>query len=220
MGNKISKLAKANSPGMETEYQEPPYEIESGMLKFARMELQMLCAEYQTKDNPPIVKPFINEILALVNKFGHSGQSGGSASMVASAISQTIFKLMSFMTLLPITGRDEEWADVREYGGKMVYQNKRLSSIFKDIDGKCSYLDAILFRTQNNTTCSSQPVKRGDGLVIGTKQYIKSFPFEPKTFVIDVIETEVEKDNWDFSIKYESQLTEVFEYYDFYPKGY
>jgi len=66
----------------------------------------------------------------------------------------------------------------------------------------------------------------GLGRKIGSSQYIKSFPFEPKTFVIDVDEKEyrklkdgtlVEEDGggWRESrVKDPKQLEEVWEYYD------
>ncbi len=51
-----------------------------------------------------------------------------------------------------ITGIDSEWNDVREYSDKEMYQNKRLSSVFKDgKDGTPYYLDAIIFRGQNDS---------------------------------------------------------------------
>lgn len=207
------------SPGHASEdvYEEPPYQIESNAYKFAKLELELLCKTYPSKDNPPIVKPFLHEILALVDKFGHSGQSGGSGPMVAREISQTVEKLCTFQSLLPITGHDEEWADVSDVGGgdsEMKYQNKRCSALFKDANGKCWYLDAISWRTQNNTSWHSNNVKLADGRKLGSSQYIKSFPFEPKTFVVDVIETEIDKDNWEFSLKDEGGLKDVFEYYD------
>jgi hypothetical protein len=49
--------------------------------------------------------------------------------------------------------------------------------------------------------------------VIRSSQEIKGFPFVPKTFYIDVIEEEVEKDDWVMYCKDKSQLDEVWEYY-------
>jgi hypothetical protein len=61
---------------------------------------------------------------------------------------------------------------------------------------------------------------------IGSSQYIKSFPFVPKTFVIDVEETEYKKMDdgtlvpkngggwWESCVKYPDQLEEVWEYYN------
>lgn len=46
------------------------------------------------------------------------------------------------------------------------------------------------------------------------RQFIKSFPFIPKTFVIDVIEREVVPNDWEFSVKDREQLNPVFDYYE------
>lgn len=210
------QMGHSNGPYQEPE--EHPYQIESSVLIFARLELQLLCKTYPTKDNPPIVRYFIHEILALVDKFGHSGQSGGSAPFVATSIANTVEKLCTFKPLLPITDLDEEWAEVSYPSSPtdMQFQNKRLSSIFKNNEGKSWFLDAIAWKTQKGTTWSSNSVKLPDDRIITSKQFIKSFPFEPKTFYIDVIETEVTPDNWVFTVKDENQLKEVFEYYDFY----
>lgn len=209
----------ANSPGQqgnEEEQQEPPYEIESNAYKFAKEELIILCKMYPTKDNPPTVKGFIHEILALVNKFGHSPQTGGSAPLVAQAIADTVKKLCTFQPICPITGFEDEWSDVLEMGsgGNMRYQNKRMGSVFKREDGTAYYLDAIIWKTKNDTTWFSKSVKLPSGGTIASIQAIKQFPFIPKTFTIDVIETEIEKDNWEFTVKNENDLLEVFEYYD------
>jgi len=193
-------------------------ERKSNAKTFAETELDILCKTHNEKDNPPIIKDFIPEILALVNKFGNSGQSGGSAPYVAGAIADAIKKLCLFQPICGITGIDDEWGIPLGIKGDSTKQNKRCSALFKRSDGKCYYLDAIIFKTQNGGTWSTSSVKMPDGSTIGSRQFVKGFPFKPKTFTIDVIETEVEKDNWEFTIKDESQLDEVFNYYDRYVK--
>jgi hypothetical protein len=44
--------------------------------------------------------------------------------------------------------------------------------------------------------------------------WIKSFPFTPKTFYLNVIEKEVAKDDWEMWLADPKQLEEVAEYYD------
>lgn len=53
-----------------------------------------------------------------------------------------------------------------------------------------------------------------DKLKINMRGYIKSFPFEPKTFYIDVIEEEVISGVFIDYCKDESQLEDVWKYYD------
>ena len=171
-----------------------------------------------------IIVPFEKEILALVDKFGDSGQSGGSAPYTAGAISKAVEKLCLQKPICDITGIDEEWNDCSEMGDKESYQNNRLSSVFKKgKDGKPYYLDAVVFKGQSGSCFTGNSVKLPNGETLGSRQFIK-LPFKPKTFYVDVIETEwadknetVEKAGggwWTSKIKDVSQLDEVFDYYE------
>ena len=85
-----------------------------------------------------------------------------------------------------------------------------------------------MFKGQNGSCFASGSVDlpgkaRLNNTSIGSRQYINSFPFTPKTFYIDVIQTEWADKNetikqegggwWTSVIKDESQLREVFKYY-------
>jgi hypothetical protein len=188
---------------------------------YARRELDILVKSLPDPDNRPIIEPFIPEILALCEKFGNSGQSGGSAPFTASALSMAIKKLCLQEPICDITGIDDEWTDTSDMadGTIVVYQNKRCSALFKEtIEGKPYYLDAVIFKNQKGVTWSSNNTIMKDGSRLRSRQYIKGFPFKPKTFYIDVIEEEVEKDDWVFFIKNERQLNSVWKYYDRYDK--
>ena len=185
-----------------------------------------------------IIKDFIPEILALVDKFGNSGQSGGSAPYTANAISQAVKKLCLQEPICDITGIDEEWGNITESGQSKdieIYQNNRCSAIFKEVihycggdETNCYYLDAIVFKGQNGSCFTGNSVELNDGSIIGSRQFIKEFPFKPKTFYIDVIETEWADKNetekkqgggwWTSVIKNENQLKPVFKYYNRFEK--
>lgn len=187
---------------------------------FAKQELDILAATVPDA----IVTPFANEILALCEAFGKSGQSGGSAPMTASAISQAVKHLMLQEPICPITGVDEEWVNIRDVSDEdeMMYQNKRCSALFKSKSGKCWYIDAIVKKVVQTGHCftgsfwlSKEDFLAGDKTKkIGSAQYVKSFPFTPKTFYIDVIEEEVAKDDWEMYLKDPKQLEKVWKYYD------
>jgi len=185
---------------------------------FARQELDILAATVPDS----IVTPFANEIIALCETFYNSGQSGGSAPYTATAISKVVKKLLFQEPICPITGADDEWIDVAKTDeGKKLYQNKRCSGLFKEENGRCWYIDAIVMKTQNGTILngsfwlSKRDYLAGDkSKLIGSAQYVKSFPFEPKTFYIDVIEEEVAKDDWQMYLKDAKQLEKVWQYYD------
>ena len=196
--------------------------MKSNTHNYAQRELEMVVKSSTDPENRPLIEPFIPEILALCDKFGHNGDSGGSAPYVAVALSQAIKKLCLQTPICPITGIDDEWIDVAETygssGGKeIVYQNNRCSGLFKNSEGRCWYLDAIIVKTQNDQTYATNcGAICKDGSKIYSRNYIKSFPFTPKTFYIDVIEKEVAKDDFEFYVKDEKQLKRVWKYYNRY----
>lgn len=194
----------------------------SNTRKFAERELDVLVKSNTDPDNRPLIEEFIPEILALCEKFGNSGQSGGSAPYTAAALSSAIKKLCLQQPICPITGIDEEWNDITSLNdGETMYQNNRCSALFKDgKDGEAYYIDAIIKRTQNGSCysgsfwLSKKDYLTGNrDLMIRSRQYIREFPFTPKTFYIDVIEEEVAKDDWEMYLKDPNQLEEVFQYY-------
>ena len=193
-------------------------------LTHAQREMDILVKSCPDPENRPIIEEFIPEILALVEKFGESGQSGGSAPYVANAISQAVKHLCLQEPICDITGIDDEWVNCGIDDRRILYQNNRLSSIFKDgKNGRPYYINAVVFKGQNGGCFTGNSVDLKNGETIGSKQYIKSFPFKPKTFYIDVIETEwadkmqtVKKSGggwWTSVVKDEKQLKAVFRYY-------
>lgn len=77
-------------------------------------------------------------VLALVRVFAGQGHSGASAAMVRSLFD----KVASYEPICPLTGALSEWMEVGEQDGKVLYQNRRCSRVFKcgddayDIDGR------------------------------------------------------------------------------------
>lgn len=185
--------------------------------RYAQRELEILVKSATDPNNRPIIEPFIPEILALCEKFGKSGQSGGSAPFTAAALSQAIKKLCLQESICPITGLPEEWVNVRHLGvgGGPEFQNTRCSALFKNgTDGRAWYLDAIVWKGNKTGNFTGSVWVNGER--ISSHQYVKKFPFTPKTFYIDVIDKEVSKDNWDHYLKEPKQLMSVFRYYDRY----
>jgi len=125
-------------------------------------------------------------VLELIEVFSNQGHSGMSAPYVADIFT----KLAKGDILSPLTGKNDEWIDVSEKNGLPMFQNKRCSSVFKNGNGNAYYLDGIVFTGQNGCSSTKGGVKLKNGKKIGSRQYIKSFPFTPKIFYIDVIETE------------------------------
>jgi len=163
-----------------------------------------------------IIRHFVPEIIALCEAFGNSGQSGGSAPFTAKALSQAIEKLCLQKTIAPLTGKDDEWNDVSDD----VFQNNRDSAVFKEKKtGKAYFLDAIIWKSQKRSCWngSAKLIKNttpDEDETIRSRQYIKSFPFKPKTFYVDIIDKDLGNDDYEFIISSEKQLEDVWGYYD------
>lgn len=186
----------------------------SNLLEFAKKELEIL----QETVPDALVSDFIPEILALIKKFGESGQSGGSAPFTASAIAHTVKKLCLFEPIAPLTGKDDEWNEYK----KGLFQNNRCSAVFKEEGTRPHYLDAIVWQGEERRDTFTGTIQG-----VSSRQYIKEFPFKPKTFYIDVCRRKFDPStdkisegvscsdgDYTYFIKDPNQLKEVFEYYD------
>lgn len=176
------------------------------LLQHAKKELEL--AGFYDKDSD-YAGMLPEAILELIEVFANQGHSGGSASRVIDIFN----RLARFKNLSPITGEDSEWVEVDKNinGGKTLFQNNRCFSIFKESkDGAAYYNDAFVWKTPSGGTWSG--VALLGNRKINTRMDI-SFPFTPKTFVIDVDEIEDPKDNWTFFIKNVDQFNEVIEYF-------
>jgi len=151
-------------------------------------------------------------VLELLEVFSKQGHSGFSAPYVINLFK----KLAAQEPASPITCTDDEWNDISGYGGPndISFQNNRCSAVFKNSkDGKPYYLDAIVWVDQNNNSFTGNSVKNSKNERFNSSQTIK-LPFEPKTFYINVIEHELPNGDSVTYIKDESQLKEVWEYYE------
>ena len=145
-------------------------------------------------------------VMQLIEVFSKQGHSGSSAPFCINYFK----KLAAFDPLSPLKFDDSEWNNAID---KNVFQNNRLSSVFKDgKDGTPYYINAIVWKNEKGLTYTGHALD-SKGNSIGSSQIIK-MPFKPKTFYIDVIEEEVKKDDWVFHIKDDAQLDEVFKHYD------
>jgi hypothetical protein len=194
----------------------------------AKRELDILAATVPDA----IVTPFAKEILALVEAFGKSGQSGGSAPYTASVISQAVKKLCLFELICDVTGHESEWVNIVEINnGEPMWQNNRCSALFKHPDEKCSYVDAIVWKGKEDwdTFTGWAYVDDKKFELISSSQYVR-FPFKPKTFYIDVVRVPIAKEEAESRslhciedgqgecyytiLKDPKQLKAVFKYYD------
>ncbi len=83
-------------------------------------------------------------IIELIEVFAKQGHSGSSAAYCISKFNI----LAKFGILSPLTGEDSEWRDVSVYsgeGGEPKYQNIRYSRVFKESNGRCYDIEAVIF---------------------------------------------------------------------------
>lgn len=210
----------------------PVTPLNEGSVDHAQYELDRLLRKAGAKGETPIIQEFVPEIMALVQKFADSGQSGGSAPFTSGAILDTLKKLLAQEPLGGVENDPDEWGDEASSGS---FQNHRLSSVFKETqDSRPYYLYAIVFVPEGKeygfTSGGGVGVTEGSEETISSFQYIKNFPFEPKTFKITVHEKEyrkledgtlVEEEGggwWENWLADPSQLDAVWEYYDRYDR--
>lgn len=189
--------------------------------KYAIAEFDIL--EKTTPD--ALILEFKKEILELCEAFGNSGQSGFSAPYTAFAISEAIKKLCLKEPICDITGDDSEQIKIED-----GQQNSRCSGLFKQDNGECYYINAIVQQGEEEYDSFTGGVYIDDIKFepIRSSQLV-NFPFKPKTFYVDVeyvyiTKEEAEKKNIKYAIDYYgnlyyvvlkdvSQLDDVFKYY-------
>lgn len=222
----VTEIIKFLHEGVQMRLVQP---LNEGMSDWANKEIDELIAQAKAKGDELLIAEFVPEIKALVKKFADSGQSGGSAPYTAGAITKALEKLFKWEPLTPVMCTDDEWSDGKEWPGDGSFQNRKLSSVFKESkDAKPYYLHAITFKPEGKDYGFSGAVAliEGGDKEISSSQYIKSVPFEPKTFVIEVCEKEFKKLEdgtfieeagggwWESWIKNPKDLDEVWKYYD------
>jgi hypothetical protein len=109
-----------------------------------------------------------NHILTMIDTFSKEGHSGFSASVSV----QILEKLLRYEPLSPLTGDDDEWADV----DLDFYQNKRCHHVFKNKDdGRAYDLDGKVFVEPDGFSYTNSD----------SRVYI-DFPYTPKTEYVNV----------------------------------
>lgn len=121
-------------------------------------------------------------VLKLLDVFADEGHSGSSAPYAIDLFK----KLASFEPLVPLTGEDWEWIEVRDG----VFQNKRCSHVFKQadcFDGQAYDINGIVFYEWNERELD--PDEAGYPGMKRFKSHYTSrdsrvpitFPYTPKT---------------------------------------
>ena len=114
-----------------------------------------------------------SHVMKLIDIFSEEGHSGSTAPYAINLFQ----RIASFKPLAPLTGEDDEWVK-HDYGsGHITYQNKRLSSVFKDEDGNAYDIDGKVFWEWSGT--KENPYK--SHYTCSESRVPVTFPYSPKT---------------------------------------
>jgi len=141
----------------------------SNYIKHAEREFIALGYDLnQTKEDPN--KWIMENIFELLEVFGKQGHSGSSAPYCINYFR----KLAAFEPLCPLTGEDNEWNDVSEFGYTGTLQNKRCSTVFKNAADGAYDIQGKIFRDPNGCCWT------------GKDSHVPvEFPYTPKSEYID-----------------------------------
>jgi hypothetical protein len=185
----------------------------SNLIQHAKAELEALNLFSEEGDfYGGMTAKAVMELIEVFSKQEHSGMS-------APHVIRLFSKLANFETISALTGEDHEWGNIGSDSGLDYAQNLRNSAVFKHKDGTVTYNNSIIKRCPDGLTWSGPLYMTREDAINATNRIevkVKGFPFTPKTFYIDVLEEEVEKDDWIMWVKDSKQLDEVFEYYEKY----
>jgi len=108
----------------------------SNMLKWATDELRL--AGYDVNDPEDGPNRWLAQgTLELLKVFAEQGHSGSSAPYAVALFE----KLAMWKPIAPLTGEDDEWNGV----GSNTWQNRRNSSVFKDVEGNAYWIEGRVF---------------------------------------------------------------------------
>jgi hypothetical protein len=136
---------------------------DSNFVKHAEHELKLAGLYDKDSDYGGMLA---EDAMRLVLVFAEEGHSGFSAGLATSIFN----KLSKYEPLTPLTGKDEEWAEVENN----MYQNKRCSYIFKE-NGIAYNSQGKVFRNEHGSYTS-----------IGRVNI--NFPYTPVTEYVDIKE--------------------------------
>lgn len=138
---------------------------DNNYLRHARREFLAAGYDLDEKDGPDRwIQDGLLDLLRVMSMQGHSGFS-------ASYLTGAFEKLSRFEPITPLKGDESEWIEV----GPQVFQNCRLSSVFKEKDGRAYRYDGRVFREPDGCCFTN-----GDSRV-----YIE-FPYTPTREYVDV----------------------------------
>lgn len=111
---------------------------DSNYIKHANREFDIMYAGMSKEDLEGPNTWVRENMMDLLSVLGTQGHSGGSIGYCL----EMFQCLAKFKCIAPLTGEDNEWIEC----GPGVWQNRRMSTVFKEADGKAYNIDGYVFR--------------------------------------------------------------------------
>ena len=143
-------------------------ERDSNYIKHAQREFEVMYKDLPAEDMDGPNTWIRDNIIDLLAVLGTQGHSGSSIDYCLSRFDAAA----RFKCLSALTGADDEWGE--SYSNDESKQNKRMSEIFKDSDGKAYTIYGYVFREPNGSCFTGK----------GSIKYIE-FPYvyEPPIYI-------------------------------------
>jgi hypothetical protein len=179
------------------------------MKPLAERELDILKGYYENSDEESLLEPYREEILAIVKKFKAAGSQNGMSQYIAGSLARAIDKLCNGEPITHLTGEPDEWSHC-ETG---LYINNRTSLVTKQKDHALPIYDNTIIWDAGDSRFIGTAFKE-DGTKFTSRNYIRSFPCELKTFFIRVRPVKMsDNDGYYYQIIDEFELNRALEYY-------
>ena len=190
-------------------------EFKDDYVEHFNRELEIMRKSVEDGDSL-VIEPYVEAIRKVCESFNAENPVGYTSSVAANILATTMKAVLNFQILSPLEGTDEEWRLLDK--DTNLKQNIRDTAVFKESTGECVYSNSIVWITKENTD-------RFIGVIDGVSSVnvIKSFPFMPKTFYIEVDRTESNEEDENaenhgdgffvYNIKNKEDINEVFNYY-------
>lgn len=180
----------------------------STLCKKAVKELEL--AGY-INSNDEMSKLMATQVLETLAVFASHDNSGFSANIEINLFNT----LVKGKILTPLTFKDDEWNKI----GKYLWQNNRITSIFKDNTGKIHYNDAYCYKINRSYLYETKKCREGSGICYSggvvflydnfdkftggvlrnayfTKQTIETGIIPKDIIKLNATEIEIENNNW------------------------
>lgn len=148
-------------------------------IQFEKQELDVLIKLEPNKFGE-LLKHTEEELISLIDKFNSFEIHNSIRPRIIENYIGVLHRLLNKSLIAPLTGEDDEWEEVK-IENDIIYKNKRLPTVIKTKDNACFFKEAIVFFDIVDKFPFIGTINN-----VSSTMGIKSFPFIPKTFMVEV----------------------------------